>query len=78
VKLSDLARIPGLKNIRARLYYEAGVDSIKKLAVWDPEELRAMLVDFVEETGFEGIAPWPKEASSAVKTAKKLPEMVDY
>lgn len=78
VKLSDLARIPGLKNIRARLYYEAGVDSIERLAAWDPKELRAMLVDFVEKTGFEGIAPWPKEARSAVKTAKKLPKMVEY
>jgi hypothetical protein len=78
VKLSDLARIPGLKNIRARLYYEAGVDSIEKLAAWDPEEIRAMLVDFVEETGFEGIAPWPKEAKFAVDTARKLPRIVEY
>ena len=78
VKLSDLARIPGLKNIRARLYYEAGVDSIGKLAAWDPEELRSMLVDFVEETGFNGIAPWPKEAKSAVETAKKLPKIEEY
>jgi len=78
VKLSDLARIPGLKNIRARLYYEAGVDNIEKLAAWDPEELRAMLVDFVEETDFEGIAPWLKEAKSAVETARKLPQIVEY
>jgi hypothetical protein len=77
VRLSDLARIPGLKNIRARLYYEAGVDSIDKLATWDPEELRAMLVDFVDRTGFEGIAPWPKEAQSAVETARRLPKIVE-
>ena len=78
VKLSDLARIPGLKNIRARLYYEAGVDSIEKLAAWDPEELRAMLINFIDETGFEGVAPWPKEAKSAVETARKLPQIVEY
>jgi hypothetical protein len=78
VKLSDLARIPGLKNIRARLYYDAGVDCIEKLAAWNAEELRAMLVDFVEETGFEGIAPWPQEAKSAVETARKLPQLVEY
>lgn len=78
VKLSDLARIPGLKNIRARLYYEAGVDSIEKLASWKAEELRAMLIDFVEETGFDGIAPWPKEAKSAVETARRLPRIVEY
>ncbi len=78
VKLSDLARIPGIKNIRARLYYEAGVDSIEKFAEWDPEELRVMLIDFIEKTGFEGLAPWPKEAQSAVETARRLPKIVEY
>ena len=78
VRLSDLARIPGLKNIRARLYHKAGVDSIEKLAAWDPEELRAMLIEFVEETGFDGIAPWPKEAKFAIETARKLPQIVEY
>ncbi|GAG74985.1 unnamed protein product [marine sediment metagenome] len=78
VKLSDLARIPGLKSIRARLYYDSGVDTTEKLSSWDPEELRAMLTEFVERTGFNGIAPLPKEAQHAVTTAKKLPKMVGY
>jgi replicative superfamily II helicase len=78
VKLSDLARIQGVKSIRARLYYDAGVDSIEKLAKWDPKELRAMLIGFVEKTGFEGIAPLPKEAESTVAEAKKLPRIVEY
>ena len=78
VKLSDLARISGTKGIRARLYYAAGVDTLEKLARWDPAELRAMLVDFVERSGFDGIAPLPKEAASAVATAKRLPKVVEY
>jgi hypothetical protein len=78
VKLSDLARIPGVKDIRARLYYEAGVDNIEELSAWDPEELRAMLVDFVEETSFEGIAPWLKEAEFTIEFAMKLPRIVEY
>jgi predicted flap endonuclease-1-like 5' DNA nuclease len=78
VKLADLARIPGLKEIRARLYYDAGVDTVEKLAAWDPLELRHMLLDFVERTGFDGIAPLPKEAASAVSTAKSLPKVVEY
>ena len=40
VKLSDLARLPGVKGIRARLYYDAGVDTLDKMAKWHPEELR--------------------------------------
>lgn len=78
VKLSDLARISGTKGIRARLYYDAGVDTLEVLARWDPVELRAMLIDFVERTDFDGIAPLPKEAASAVATAKRLPKIVEY
>ena len=78
VKLSDLARLQGVKSIRARLYYDAGVDSIEKLVKWEPKELRTMLIKFVEKTGFEGIAPLPKEAESTIAEAKKLPKIVEY
>lgn len=78
VKLSDLARLPGLKGIRARLYYDAGVDTVEKLAHWNAEELRAMLAKFVRETGFVGIAPLPKEVESQIESAKKLPRIVQY
>jgi len=78
VKLSDLARIPGVKGIRARLYYDAGVDSMEKMAEWDPKALRLMLIEFVERTGFDGIAPLPKEAEFTVEKAKKFPKIVEY
>jgi hypothetical protein len=78
VKLSDLARVAGLKGIRARLYHDAGVDTLETLAAWEPEALREMLSDFVERTGFDGIAPLPKEAAGAVAQARKLPRVVEY
>ena len=78
VKLSDLARIKGLKAVRARLYYDAGVDTLEELAQWDAEELRAMMIEFVERTGFDGIAPLPKEVKSTIETAQKLPKLVEY
>jgi hypothetical protein len=78
VKLSDLARIPGIKGIRARLYHDAGVDTVEKMAGWEPEELRAMLLEFVERTGFEGIAPLSAEAAFSVARAKELPQIVEY
>jgi hypothetical protein len=78
VKLSDLARLPGVKGIRARLYYDAGVDSVEKLAAWEPEALLAMTAEFVERTGFDGIAPLPKEASSTIANARKLPRVVTW
>jgi hypothetical protein len=78
VKLCDLARIPGLKTIRARLYYDAGADTVDKLAQWEPEALRQMLTEFVARTGFAGIAPLPKEVASTVATAQALPRLVQY
>jgi hypothetical protein len=78
VKLSDLTRLGAVKSIRARLYHDAGVDTVEKMAECDPEELRAMLIEFVERTGFNGIAPLPKEARNAVRAAKRLPKIVEY
>jgi hypothetical protein len=78
VRLSDLARIPGVKGVRARLYVDAGVDSVEKMASWDPQELRAMVVEFVERTGFEGIATLPAEARYTIDHASKLPIIVSY
>lgn len=76
VKLSDLARLPGVKGIRARLYYNAGVDSVETMAKWEPEALRQMVTHYVERTGFEGIPPLPKEVISTVANARKLPKKV--
>jgi hypothetical protein len=77
VKLADLARLPGVKAIRARLYYDAGIDSVEKIASWEPEALRMRLAAFVERTGFDGIPPLPKEVSSTVANARKLPKVVE-
>jgi hypothetical protein len=78
VKLSDLARLPGVKGIRARLYYDAGVDCVEKMAAWEAEALLKMTAEFVERTGFDGIAPLPKEVSSTIANAKRLPRIVEY
>ena len=48
-KLSNLARIDGLKGTRARLYYDAGVDTLAKLATYKPEQLREHFIRFSEE-----------------------------
>ena len=78
VKLSDLARLPGVKGIRARLYYDAGVDCVEKMAAWEPDALLKMTAEFVERTGFQGIAPLPKEVSSTIANAKRLPRVVEF
>jgi hypothetical protein len=77
VKLADLARLPGVKGIRARLYFDAGIDSVAKLARWEPEALRKKVTAYVERTGFDGIPPLPKEVSSTVANARKLPRVIE-
>ena len=70
VKLSDLARIPGVKKVRARLYYEAGLDTLEKMAVCDTEDLRKITAECIKKTSFKGIPPTPKEAEHTVTMAK--------
>ena len=77
VKLSDLARLPGVKGIRARLYYDAGVDSVEKMAKWEPDALLVMMTEYVKRTGFDGIPPLPKEVSSTIANARKLPKTIE-
>jgi len=78
VKLSDLARIPGVKGIRARLYHDAGVDTMQKMAAYAPEALKGTTTEFVARTGFDGIAPLPAEIRFTIAKAKQLPHFVEY
>ena len=78
VKLSDLSRLGAVKSVRARLYYDAGLDTPDKFTEWEPEALRQMLVKFVEATNFDGIAPLPKELRNAIAKAHKLPRIISY
>jgi hypothetical protein len=78
VKLSDPARIPGVKKVRARLYYEAGFDTLAKMATCDPEKLIKISAGFIKKTDFKGIPPTPKEAEHTVALAKYLKKYVEY
>lgn len=78
VKLSDLSRLGAVKGVRARLYYDAGLDTPDKFIQWDADALRQMLIEFVERTRFDGIAPLPKELQNAIARARQLPNVIQY
>jgi hypothetical protein len=78
VKLSDLSRLPGVKGIRARLYYDAGIDTVEKMADWEPEALVETIREFVKRTNFRGVPTLPQEARSTIKTARELPKRVEF
>ena len=75
-KLSQLSRLPGLKKVRGRLFYEAGLDSLESIAALSAEEIRSRLQYYVERTGFDGVAPTVGEAEVAVAMAQFLPKDV--
>jgi hypothetical protein len=78
LKLSDLARIPGVKNIRARLYHDAGLDTLGKIALLDAPTLRDACIRFVNATSFPGVPPTLKEAAYTVSSARTLPRIVEW
>ena len=78
VKLSDLSRLEGVKGVRARLYFDAGLETPEAFTLWEPEPLRKMLVEYVARTGFDGIAPLPQEIRSTIAAARQLPKLVQY
>ncbi len=78
VKLSNLARLPGLKKVRGRLFFDGGLDTLDKIATMEPEEVKSTLQEFIEQTGFKGSAPTLSEAESAVTMARYLPRIVEY
>lgn len=78
VKLADLSRLGCIKTVRARLYLEAGLDTIDKIAALTPEAFRQRVVEFVERTGFEGIATLPREAENTVRRAREIERLVAW
>ena len=73
-KLSQLSRLPGPKKVRGRLFYEAGVDSLGSIASLNAEETRSQLQDYIDRTGFDGVAPTVGEAQVAITMAQFLPK----
>ncbi|MFN2177584.1 MAG: DUF4332 domain-containing protein [Anaerolineales bacterium] len=78
VKLSDLARLPGVKAVRARLYFEAGIDTVEKIAVLEPEELREKVETYINQSDFPGVPTLPAEARYTVEKARELPKIIEY
>jgi glutaredoxin-related protein len=73
-KLSELSRLPGLKKVRGRLFYEGGLDSLSVIAAMEAEEVHTTLQEYIDRTGFDGLAPTVGEAQLTIDMAKFLLE----
>jgi predicted flap endonuclease-1-like 5' DNA nuclease len=77
-KLSDLARMRGVRGIRAKLYYDMGIQTVAQMAQWTPDDLVRAANKHVAQSGFEGIATLPKEAQFTVALANQLPRLAEF
>jgi hypothetical protein len=71
-KLSELSRLPGLKKVRGRLFYEGGFDSLAAIAAQEAEDVVTTLQAYIDRTGFDGIAPTVGEAELTIDMARFL------
>ena len=78
VQLSNLARAPGHMKVRARLYYECGLDTFDKMASMNVEEMIELVSKFIKETNFPGIPPTYGEAECSINHAKKISRIIEF
>lgn len=76
-KLSDITRLGYVKKKLSRLYYDAGLDSPAKIAAFEPKQLHEFFVKFVNESGWDGMVPNPKDLVGNIKSARKLSRIVE-
>jgi len=76
VKLADLTRIVDIKGVRVRLLYEAGVDSVEKVAKYDPVRLRERLIEVNERQRVMRRNPTLVETTYWVNQARALPKLI--
>lgn len=76
-KRADLARVKGIGATFADMLEVIGVDTVGRLASWEPSALHRTLHDFNRTERFARRAPTPEEIQSWVGQARKLPILVE-
>lgn len=72
--LLALMQLPGVKAIRAQLYYHCGLHSLSDFAAWDAEALRVHIAAIIEQEGLPYSPPLPKELRTQIAVAKAFTE----
>ena len=78
VGLSDLARIGGVGPVFARIIFDAGIDTLRKLSGSSPDELFEELVAINEEKGYTRAKFTVKDVRYCITIAKELPKVIEY
>jgi hypothetical protein len=78
LKMADLIRIVDIKGVRVRLLFDAGIDTVEKVALSDPQRLREKLIQVNEEKKILKRHPTLVETTYWVAQAKELPQVIEY
>jgi hypothetical protein len=73
VKLCDCCRTGGsLTHIRAKIYYDMGLDTLQKRAAQTAESTIAMFTEYIEQhhLSADRLVPWPREVWHGIEWAK--------
>ena len=69
--LADLLRLPGVRLLRAGLYFNSGI-TLEVLAEKSTEEIRNMVCEYIQRENRSEIIPQPKEVNCHRAVAKMI------
>lgn len=78
VELSDLARIGGVGPVFARIFLDAGIDTLEKLSNSSPDELFEKLLAINKEKGYTKVMATLKDVTLCINIATELPKVIEY
>ena len=73
--LCDLMRLPGVKWLRAKLYFDCGYQSIQSFSQNDNEQMRNKIALYIQTNCPERGVPLPKEIATQIAVARALPHL---
>lgn len=78
VKLSDLGRIGGVGPVFARIFLDAGIDTLEKLSKSSADEVFERTIAVNKEKGYTKVMATLKDVKLCVNTARELPKVIEY
>lgn len=74
--LCDLMRLPGVKDVRASLYYDCGYKSLQIFSEQNEADMRQHIADCIAKMNLRKSVPFSKELRTQIAVAKILPKLV--
>ena len=74
--IADIMRLPGVKDIRATLYFDSGFDTLEKISKQDPLEMKNKINEYIKDKNISKSPPFPKEITTQIAWAKVYPKII--